>query len=69
VGAESFDEILREKILILDGAMGTMIQTFNLREEDFRGELLQDHPIDIIGNNEFLNLTREEVIYSIHRSY
>jgi len=62
-------DLLKEKIVILDGAMGTMIQTFNLNEEDFRGELFEGHNIDLKGNNETLNLTNPEIILDIHRAY
>ena len=58
-----------DRILVLDGAMGTMIQTFGLGEADFRGELLADHPIDLKGNNDILSLTRPEVISGIYRDY
>ena len=57
------------RILILDGAMGTMIQSCGLQEEDFRGPLLADHPVDLKGNNDLLCLTRPEVITEIHRGY
>jgi len=58
-----------DRILILDGAMGTMIQTYGLDEADFRGELLADHPVDLKGNNDILSLTRPEVISGIYRGY
>ena len=58
-----------ERILVLDGAMGSLIQTHDLDEADFRGELLVDHPSDLQGNNDLLNLTRPDVIASIHRQY
>ena len=63
-------EALAEKrIVFLDGAMGTMIQRQNLEEEDFRGNLFSDHPMDLKGNNDLLSLTRPDVIYEIHREY
>ena len=62
-------EILEERIIILDGAMGTMIQQHNLSEEDFRGEIFKDHPYDLKGNNDILSLTQPEIIKNIHREY
>jgi len=61
--------ILTERILVLDGAMGTMIQRYNLSEEDFRGNRFNDHPHDLKGNNDLLSLTQPEIIMEIHRSY
>ncbi|MFN9140535.1 MAG: homocysteine S-methyltransferase family protein, partial [Betaproteobacteria bacterium] len=58
--------LLRSRILILDGAMGTMIQRYKLTEEDFRGARFRDHPVDLKGNNELLQLVRPEVIREIH---
>lgn len=60
---------IKERILLLDGAMGTMIQTYNLREEDFRGERFMDIPGQLMGNNDLLVLTRPGVIQDIHRRY
>jgi len=60
---------LARRILILDGAMGTMIQSYGLEEKDFRGERLKDHPKELRGNNDILVLTRPEVIEQIHRAY
>ena len=51
----------RKKIVFLDGAMGTMIQRQALEEEDFRGDLFSDHPLDLKGNNDLLSLTRPDV--------
>jgi len=62
-------EILRERILILDGAMGTMIQRHQLSEEDYRGQRFKDHPKSLKGNNDLLNLTKPDVILSIHEKY
>jgi 5-methyltetrahydrofolate--homocysteine methyltransferase len=64
-------KLLRERILILDGAMGTMIQQFKLTENDFRGNLqeLVNHPVDLKGNNELLSITKPELILNIHRQY
>ncbi|MFN7757069.1 MAG: homocysteine S-methyltransferase family protein, partial [Betaproteobacteria bacterium] len=61
--------LLRSRILILDGAMGTMIQRYKLKEEDFRGARFRDHPVDLKGNNELLQLVRPEVIREIHEQY
>ena len=63
------ENIIRERILILDGAMGTMIQKHKLQEDDFRGELFRDHPLPQKGNNDLLTLTRPEIIKKIHRDY
>lgn len=60
---------LKERILVLDGAMGTMVQKYALAEEDFRGELLAAHPVQLKGNNDLLVLTRPDVISEIHRKY
>ena len=62
-------KILKEKILIMDGAMGTMIQSLNLKESDFRGQRFINHPLDQFGNNDILNLTKPEIIKEIHQSY
>ena len=68
---ELLEEILAERIMILDGAMGTMIQTYNLDEDDFRGEQFRDHPgaKPLKGNNDLLSITRPDVIAGIHRAY
>jgi methionine synthase I (cobalamin-dependent) len=63
------EDLARQRILILDGAMGTMIQSHGLEEADFRGRLLADHPADLKGNNDILNLTRPDVIGGIYRGY
>ena len=62
-------KILQERILVLDGAMGTMIQRCNLGESDFRGERFKDHPYDLKGNNDLLSLTRPDMIRQIHIDY
>lgn len=62
-------DILQERILILDGAMGTMIQRHSLTEEDFRKGWFEDHPSSLKGNNDLLSLTRPEIIKDIHRQY
>ncbi len=60
---------LSERILVLDGAMGTMIQTYSLSEEDFRGEQFKDFPYEVKGNNDLLSVTKPEVIHSIHQQF
>ena len=60
---------LRQRILVIDGAMGTMIQQHKLTEADFRGERFRDHPVDVRGNNDLLCLTQPEVIERIHAHY
>ena len=62
-------EILKERILVLDGAMGTMIQRHNLQEEDYRGERFKDHSSLLKGNNDLLSITRPDVIKEIHAEY
>ena len=62
-------EELKKRILILDGAMGTMIQKYNLTDEDYRGERFADFPHDVKGNNDLLSLTRPDVIAAIHSEY
>ncbi|UCV09974.1 methionine synthase [Dechloromonas denitrificans] len=61
--------LLAQRLLILDGAMGTMIQRHGLQEADYRGERLKDHPHDLKGNNDLLVITRPDVIGGIHRGY
>ena len=60
---------LAKKILVLDGAMGTMLQAFKPEESDFRGNIFQDHPIPLKGNNDVLCLTRPEMVRSVHHRY
>ncbi|MFM9917526.1 MAG: homocysteine S-methyltransferase family protein [Rhizobacter sp.] len=62
-------DLLRQRIVILDGAMGTMIQRYKLGEADYRGERFKDHPKDLKGNNELLQFTRPDVISEIHDQY
>ena len=66
---EKIRSIFKNKVLVLDGAMGTMVQSYDLSENDFRGERFKDHANDLKGNNEVLSLTRPDVISAIHRSY
>jgi 5-methyltetrahydrofolate--homocysteine methyltransferase len=63
------EDILKERILVLDGAMGTMIQRYTLSEEDFRGERFKNHTHTLKGNNDLLSLTRPDIIKEIHRQY
>ncbi len=65
----SIREILKERILVLDGAMGTMIQRHKLEEEDFRTPALKDHPHPLKGNNDLLSLSRPDIIKDIHAQY
>ena len=55
-------EITKERILLIDGAMGTMLQAYKLEEADFRGDRFKDHPSDLKGNNSLLSLTRPDVV-------
>jgi 5-methyltetrahydrofolate--homocysteine methyltransferase len=67
-----FDDLnaeLKKRIMILDGAMGTMIQKHKLEEEAYRGEEFKDHPKNLKGNNDLLSLTQPEIILNIHRGY
>ncbi len=65
----SIREELEKRILVIDGAMGTMIQRYTLTEDDFRGERFKDHSCDVKGNNDLLNLTRPDIIKEIHLEY
>ena len=60
---------LESRILIIDGAMGTMIQRYKLEEEDYRGERFKDWASDVKGNNDLLSLTRPDIIQAIHTEY
>jgi 5-methyltetrahydrofolate--homocysteine methyltransferase len=67
--SQSFAELralFAERIVVLDGAMGSMVQTYGLQEHDFRGEKFKSHPHDLKGNNDLLCLTRPDVIEEIH---
>jgi 5-methyltetrahydrofolate--homocysteine methyltransferase len=66
---KKIEDILKERILVLDGAMGTMIQRHKLEEEDFRKGWFENHPDSLKGNNDLLSLTRPEIIEDIHRQY
>jgi 5-methyltetrahydrofolate--homocysteine methyltransferase len=67
--ASALPQILARRIVVLDGAMGTMIQRRKLGEAEYRGERFADHPKDLKGNNELLQLTRPDVILDIHEQY
>lgn len=60
---------LQKRILILDGAMGTMLQQYKFTEEDFRGERFKDYPIPLQGNNDLLSITQPEAVKEVHRKY
>ncbi len=62
-------QLAKERILIIDGAMGSMIQQYKLTEKDFRGERFKDFHLDIQGNNDILSITRPDVIKAIHKAY
>src|SRR6478609_2004757 len=67
--AAALPGILQQRIVILDGAMGTMIQRYKLGEADYRGTRFADHPKDLKGNNELLQLVKPEVLREIHSQY
>ena len=62
-------KILKERILVLDGAMGTMIQQYNFTEEDYRGEQFKDFHTSVKGNNDMLSITQPKAIKEIHVKY
>ncbi|MEO7801441.1 MAG: homocysteine S-methyltransferase family protein [Ginsengibacter sp.] len=66
---KTIQECLQERILIIDGAMGTMIQRYNLEEKDFRGKRFSDWPSDLQGNNDLLSITQPQIIEAIHLQY
>lgn len=65
----AFEQLFTERIVVLDGAMGSMVQTYDLQEADFRGDRFKDHPHDLKGNNDLLCLTRPDVVEEIHGRY
>jgi 5-methyltetrahydrofolate--homocysteine methyltransferase len=67
--SKTLEQLFRERIVILDGAMGSLIQTYGLEEKDFRGERFKAHPKDLKGNNDLLSITRPDVIEEIHSRY
>lgn len=66
---ESLKIDIKKRILVIDGAMGTMVQKYKLTEEEFRGKKFKDHPQDLQGNNDILSLTKPEIIKEIHLEY
>jgi 5-methyltetrahydrofolate--homocysteine methyltransferase len=62
-------KLIHQRVLVLDGAMGTMLQQYRLEEDDFRGSLLNNHPQSLKGNNDLLCLTRPDIVLAIHRQY
>lgn len=68
-GKADIREEIKKRVLVLDGAMGTLIQAYHLSENDFRGNLFIDHPVDLKGCNDLLCLTRPDVIGEIHEKY
>ena len=64
-----FEVLLRQRIVVLDGAMGTTLQRLHLSEADYRGERFATHSVDLKNNNEALNIVRPEIIENIHRAY
>ena len=67
--SKTIQDCLKERILIIDGAMGTMIQRHKLQEADYRGERFKDWASDVKGNNDLLSLTQPAIIEGIHRQY
>ena len=66
---DNLKNILKQRILVLDGAMGSLIQKHKLTEDDFRGLRFKDHSHDLKGNNDLLSITQPEIIKNIHRAY
>ena len=66
---KNITEVLKERILVLDGAMGTMLQAYKFTEEDFRGEQFKDWKLSVKGNNDMLSITQPEAIKEVHRKY
>ena len=66
---KSLYDVIKERILVLDGAMGTMIQAYNLKEGDFRGERFKNYPSLLKGNNDLLSITQPQIISEIHKKY
>ena len=63
------EEILKKRVLVLDGAMGTMVQRYKLSEDNFRGEKFKNHSCDLKGNNDLLSISRPDIIKAIHKEY
>src|SRR5215510_11926142 len=68
-GVHPLEALMRERIVVLDGAMGTMIQGYRLSEADYRGSRFRDHSHDLKGNNDLLTLTQPQIIREIHDQY
>src|SRR6185503_21108491 len=66
---KAIHDLLEERILIIDGAMGTMIQQYKLNEADYRGARFKDWPSDLKGNNDLLCLTQPHIVKEIHKQY
>ena len=66
---ERLNNILSQRIMVMDGAMGTSVQAFHLTEEHFLGERFKNHPKSLKGNNDILNLTQPEIVTKIYRNY
>ena len=66
---KTLKDLLSERILVLDGAMGTMLQAYKFEEEDFRGKQFANHTIPLAGNNDLLSITQPKAIYEIHAKY
>ena len=66
---QTLTNLAQQRILILDGAMGTMIQTYQLTEADYRGEMFRDYAHNLKGNNDLLSLTQPHIIKGIHRQF
>ena len=62
-------DILNKKILVLDGAMGTMVQRYSLSENEFRGKRFKNHNSDLKGNNDLLSITQPQIVREIHKAY
>ena len=62
-------EEIKNRILVLDGAMGTMLQAYKFTEEDFRGDRFREYPTPLQGNNDLLSITQPEAIKTIHAKY
>lgn len=65
----NIEEILKERVLVIDGAMGTMIQRYKLSEEDYRGDRFKNHPSPLKGNNDLLSIAKPDIIKAIHNEY
>ena len=66
---EPIENLLSQRILILDGGMGTMIKSYNLEESDFRGERFSNHILNLKGNNDLLSITKPDIIETIHNAF